>query len=800
MEHLAVSDQAHHHHADGEGLEPVLLGALERMGADTALARDAANFLFRKGVKTAGMLRNLHAQGRLATMLGPICTHLQVPVTTLVAEVGEELALTTESQREREAEASAAMAAAAEVAAASGVELAGTSSSVAARLEPGELALTLPAHGARVTALAATEKLFFTSGADGGVLAWSHDVKTAADGMTTARVGVSAQLVAPGGPAMRALCLAGGYLHVAGAAREVRRWRLGADLTKLNAVAPIVTPSEDVACLAAGAAIGRQSRASKSERAERLFCASLEIVSVWAADADAAPTKPDGFLKGHTSPVLTMAATARALYSGSSDKTVREWDLKSLQLVRAFVVPEFTAPVYALTATDDGSLFTGSSDLRLYSGCHCAQQLPNAHQGPVFAVAAAKGAVYSGGGDGAVKVWAHNVGASEPLQPQDEFVAAGTPGKGAPPITSVHVLAVVGDLLVVGGNNGALQIWGALDLAPRYRGWSKVGGELLDPAAFAQTSAKLGLGDTPVEDLDYVEDDEEIDETALAEQTLSGWLTKRSGPFNVTRRRFFIITEGTLSWHKNERDLATALGAITLRDCTIADPDDGSCVVAIKAPEKNYELEADDPAACGEWVSALRTHARLPPSRLYTSSQTGSLVRRRPNPPRPRRPRRPASPRPARPPCALFTPVGDVTRLPGKPRGVGGRVAVASRSAPRRPVEGPQRDFQPSAQSGEEDRVACGRLRPRQEGAQGTRGAGDVRDPLVGAGAEHAGPEHQAEHQHREHDPTHRLEGAPPPPASYPLPLHIHLHHLPHLHLHRPLRRWRCSSSTAASR
>ena len=32
----------------------------------------------------------------------------------------------------------------------------------------------------------------------------------------------------------------------------------------------------------------------------------------------------------------------------------------------------------------------------------------------------------------------------------DEFVAAGTPGKGAPPITSVHVLAVVGDLLVVG--------------------------------------------------------------------------------------------------------------------------------------------------------------------------------------------------------------------------------------------------------------------------------------------------------------------------------------------------------------
>ena len=91
-----------------------------------------------------------------------------------------------------------------------------------------------------------------------------------------------------------------------------------------------MTPSEDVACLAAGAAIGRQSRASKSERAERLFCASLEIVSVWAADADAAPTKPDGFLKGHTSPVLTMAATARALYSGSSDKTVREWDLKTL--------------------------------------------------------------------------------------------------------------------------------------------------------------------------------------------------------------------------------------------------------------------------------------------------------------------------------------------------------------------------------------------------------------------------------------------------------------------------------------
>ena len=797
MEHLAVSDQAHHHHADGEGLEPVLLGALERMGADTALARDAANFLFRKGVKTAGMLRNLHAQGRLATMLGPICTHLQVPVTTLVAEVGEELALTTESQREREAEASAAMAAAAEVAAASGVELAGTSSSVAARLEPGELALTLPAHGARVTALAATEKLFFTSGADGGVLAWSHDVKTAADGMTTARVGVSAQLVAPGGPAMRALCLAGGYLHVAGAAREVRRWRLGADLTKLNAVAPIVTPSEDVACLAAGAAIGRQSRASKSERAERLFCASLEIVSVWAADADAAPTKPDGFLKGHTSPVLTMAATARALYSGSSDKTVREWDLKSLQLVRAFVVPEFTAPVYALTATDDGSLFTGSSDLRLYSGCHCAQQLPNAHQGPVFAVAAAKGAVYSGGGDGAVKVWAHNVGASEPLQPQDEFVAAGTPGKGAPPITSVHVLAVVGDLLVVGGNNGALQIWGALDLAPRYRGWSKVGGELLDPAAFAQTSAKLGLGDTPVEDLDYVEDDEEIDETALAEQTLSGWLTKRSGPFNVTRRRFFIITEGTLSWHKNERDLATALGAITLRDCTIADPDEGSCVVAIKAPEKNYELEADDPTACGEWVSALRTHARLPPSRLYASSQTGSLVRRRPSPPRARRARRPARPRdpPAR--RALSLPQSGMSR--GSQESLDESEGGSPSPAGRRPA-GPSKA--PSVISN---------LRLKAEKKIASRAvASDLGKKVL---KELAAPEtfvilssvQELSTRDPSIKPSINIENTilriaskahrrPLPPTPFPSTTSTSTT------FHPPNRRWRCSSSTAASR
>ena len=282
--------------------------------------------------------------------------------------------------------------------------------------------------------------------------------------------------------------------------------------------------------------------------------------------------------------------------------------------------------------------------------------------------------MYSGGGDGAVKVWAHNVGASEPLQPQDEFVAAGTPGRARPP--SRRCTCSPSSATSSSSAATTAPSAGAARPRPRYRGWSKVGGELLDPAAFAQTSAALGLGDTPVEDLDYVEDDEEIDETALAEQTLSGWLTKRSGPFNVTRRRFFIITEGTLSWHKNERDLATALGAITLRDCTIADPDDGSCVVAIKAPEKNYELEADDPAACGEWVSALhhlqRAAAAL--AALHVVADGPTPVRRRPQDRRARAvPRRPARPRdpPARRARSLYPSRGCHVH-PGKPRRVGG--------------------------------------------------------------------------------------------------------------------------------
>ena len=111
-----------------------------------------------------------------------------------------------------------------------------------------------------------------------------------------------------------------------------------------------------------------------------------------------------------------------------------------------------------------------------------------------------------------MKAWAHSAGASEPLQPHDEFVKEG----GA-----VHILAVVGELLVIGGQSGALQIWGALDLAPRYRGWSKVGGELLDSSAVAQMSAKLGLGDTPVDELDYLEEGEEVPVEAVDEHTLS---------------------------------------------------------------------------------------------------------------------------------------------------------------------------------------------------------------------------------------------------------------------------------------
>ena len=80
-------------------------------------------------------------------------------------------------------------------------------------------------------------------------------------------------------------------------------------------------------------------------------------------------------LQGHRGAVMSLAADAKHLYSGSVDRSVRVWEVAGLRQLRALFLPEMHAPVYGLaiargTHAEGAQLLSASHDVRV---CHSSR-------------------------------------------------------------------------------------------------------------------------------------------------------------------------------------------------------------------------------------------------------------------------------------------------------------------------------------------------------------------------------------------------------------------------------------------
>ena len=154
-------------------------------------------------------------------------------------------------------------------------------------------------------------------------------------------------------------------------------------------------------------------------------------------------------LSGHGGGVKALALTGDGrVVSGSSDGTVKVWDLNSGQEERT--LSGHGGGVRALALTGDGRVVSGSDDgtvkvWDLNSGQE--QRTLSGHGGGVKALAlTGDGRVVSGSDDGTVKVWDLNSG-------QEERTLSGHGG-------GVNALALTGDGRVVSGSyDGTVKVW-----------------------------------------------------------------------------------------------------------------------------------------------------------------------------------------------------------------------------------------------------------------------------------------------------------------------------------------------------
>eukprot|EP00966_Prymnesium_polylepis_P311189 7189550-Prymnesium_polylepis.1 len=99
-----------------------------------------------------------------------------------------------------------------------------------------------------------------------------------------------------------------------------------------------------------------------------------------------------------------------------------------------------------------------------------------------------------------------------------------------------------------------------------------------------------------------------------------GFLTKKAGAFSGTRKRWFVLQQGTLMWYKAREEEASGVpqGYVHLRTCKILVPDDGKAAkpngqTFVLRGRKEHALTASSAAEATEWLAALRHNSRCAP-------------------------------------------------------------------------------------------------------------------------------------------------------------------------------------------
>jgi F-box/WD-40 domain protein 7 len=170
-------------------------------------------------------------------------------------------------------------------------------------------------------------------------------------------------------------------------------------------------------------------------------------------------------LRGHTRQVTAAAIEAGTgkLYTGSQDGTVRQWDLEtgapgpivevggevdSLLLEGGWLF----VGLHATPASPGGP--PGPGTIAAYNLASGAQARLAGHAGAVLCLAAAAGALFSGGQDATIRAWRWDEGAAT-FAPAAVLDAARSGGHAAP----VQTLAPAGPWLVSGDWAGTLKVW-----------------------------------------------------------------------------------------------------------------------------------------------------------------------------------------------------------------------------------------------------------------------------------------------------------------------------------------------------
>ncbi len=150
-------------------------------------------------------------------------------------------------------------------------------------------------------------------------------------------------------------------------------------------------------------------------------------------------------LTGHTGKVYSLAVVDGKLISGSSDDTIKVWDLETHKCVHTLT--GHTSTVYSL-AVVDGKLISGSSDdtIKVWDlETHKCVHTLTGHTGTVYSLAVVDGKLISGSWDRTIRVW--------DLETQEcAHTLTGNTG-------TVYSLAVVDGKLISSSSDDTIKVW-----------------------------------------------------------------------------------------------------------------------------------------------------------------------------------------------------------------------------------------------------------------------------------------------------------------------------------------------------
>ena len=245
-------------------------------------------------------------------------------------------------------------------------------------------------------------------------------------------------------------------------------------------------PQENPALLQSAAA---RWRAGDDAISHLVFARTGDRLVLLSATADGAIRRWDPESRNAVAPHLESTADApgattslaasrdgRLLAAGSTDGSVRLWDLTTGKLRRTTPAPTYYDELNAVSFSRDGAhlalgSLAGLRILDLGNPDH-AERMIQGHGDAVVSLAQSDERWFSAGKDGSVLEWTQGVFAQQPIRDGDEFEFRMGFGRDLKELSTLSTSAD-GSLILAGGADGHVQLWDGANhilIGPRFRG------------------------------------------------------------------------------------------------------------------------------------------------------------------------------------------------------------------------------------------------------------------------------------------------------------------------------------------